>query len=372
MRRTNYFSDPALARASDNLAQIVAGNPEGDAAFRSALSRAKLNEQEGRFARENRGFVGSAATAFGDGNKLKGFQDILRTGDASLINTLGNYSRAYGGAELADGLIDTDQMRALMAGAGGAGLDANTALTFDEGNQISARDANESRAQATEVANIGADSAFDIAEMKNINSVDGQLGRSLAGSGMGTEEMFRVNDPLSSDETLASALAGDPNQLGYVRFGNGPNADAAESALGGAEPYDPLDATRLRTLQDQIESATTNQLVDMNAPTTETADGNQFDYSQAPDLVPSVVKYANDLQALDLKSGRPPQPASHYVTKALRALNVQVNENEGWFNSGTNISYTPASGPAPGTIEDGFQFIGGDPSDSSNWQPVGR
>jgi hypothetical protein len=29
------------------------------------------------------------------------------------------------------------------------------------------------------------------------------------------------------------------------------------------------------------------------------------------------------------------------------------------------------SGPQPGQVEDGFQFMGGDPADQRNWKPAG-
>jgi hypothetical protein len=44
----------------------------------------------------------------------------------------------------------------------------------------------------------------------------------------------------------------------------------------------------------------------------------------------------------------------------------------GWFGGENNDPAPAQSGPKPGDVEQGFEFIGGDPADPQNWRPVGR
>lgn len=59
-----------------------------------------------------------------------------------------------------------------------------------------------------------------------------------------------------------------------------------------------------------------------------------------------------------------------------RKLYHQMKPVTGLRADGTPYAYNPyelnqSSGPKPGAIEDGHEFIGGDPSDPKSWRPVG-
>ena len=80
MRRVSPFADPTWARASDNLAQLIAGDPEGKAQYQAALTNIKSKQQEDRFSRENRGYFNEAADSLMLGDPQGAYTSILRTG----------------------------------------------------------------------------------------------------------------------------------------------------------------------------------------------------------------------------------------------------------------------------------------------------
>lgn len=64
--------------------------------------------------------------------------------------------------------------------------------------------------------------------------------------------------------------------------------------------------------------------------------------------------------------------ASPAERQALDAVRPIINNGPygQQFIPRTSIPSGDAGGPRPGTVEDGFIFKGGDPSDPNNWQPV--
>ena len=442
MRRVSPFSDPTFARASENLAQIIAGNPERRAALEASLTDARATQQKSRFQRENERQRNSAGDAafLGDQNRLAA--DLIRSGAAP--SGIGSVIQAIGGIGLANGEFTEDQQLAFMSGAGNAG-GPDTALSTGRADGISARNAKESLAEVLSERRLINTNNLAVADRDNrgalrrtqaeingtlegaaVNATpadqlgDPEVVRELASAldannltpetvlaeamrtgRIGTEQGVRIGDPLSTDElqaqrasvegrsadeiarlgenlsadeTLASVLGGDPDRLSDLRFDNGPNADARENAgdgAGGPEPVDPLDVTRIRETQRQLTDAASNFLVDAGAPTTKNSDGDlAFDFRSKPELVPQAVELAFDAQEADRLAGRAPAPPEVYVREAMRTLGVEVNDGVdqglfGVFDEDPTVSIGNAIDPPPeqnsggdgGTITIGNQTV---------------
>lgn len=243
MRRSSPFADPAWAQASENMARIIAGNPEGKAEYEAALTQVKSQQQADRFARQANRSINSAADAIELGDPQRVVADLVRSGDN--YGDIGGVLQAFGGARRADGEITSDQLRAYMAGAGNAG-DADTALTYSEQNQISRRNAAESQRESVATQAMRNRGTLEGAAVQDTPAgllQDPEVVRSLATAlnayqmdpenvvagdmmtgSVGREEGVRMVDPLSADESLATALSDDPAALANHRYGRGPNA----------------------------------------------------------------------------------------------------------------------------------------------------
>ena len=384
MRRSNPFGDPAWAQASQNLAKIIAGNPEGKAQYEAALTDIKSTQQADRFNRENRAFNDSAASALENDNPAAAYAQVMRTGDDGVMSALPGFAQGWGGARMMDGGIDAGQQRALISGANAGDLDADTALTFGEGNQISERDAQESIAEALLVQDSKNTNAVRTTQMDNANARDiaetelaGTLEGLLAGQVQGGERtigdayqiqdrpttdeytaMQAGNEGLGADETarlgesldIGEVLANDYQMgnlsiqdLGKYRYGHGwPNdLDGGGSGSGGGDggPMDVMDVKRNEELYGILEEQALIQLKDMGAPTVEGPDGNVgVDTSLAADLVPTAVKRARDMYISDWEANRAPLPMAAYMQSALKGMNVQAQQaedNYDWLPNGS-------------------------------------
>lgn len=58
-------------------------------------------------------------------------------------------------------------------------------------------------------------------------------------------------------------------------------------------------------------------------------------------------------------------------TKGLVEYGEKNRGLSGYQDPRLNHAPPPSGGPKPGTIEDGYQFIGGNPADQNSWRPVG-
>jgi hypothetical protein len=256
MRRVSPFADPAWARASDNLAQLIAGDPGGKAQYQSALTNIQSKQQEDRFSREDRGYFSEAADALMLGDPQSAYTSSMRTGNAGVMNAMPGFVQGNAGARFAGGEIDENQMRAFMGGAGNAG-GVDTALSTGRADQVSARNAQESYRQAAGVQGIRNRSTLEGAAVQDAGSAlsdpdmvrqlslalgadglnpENVLANSMMTGGTGIEDGIRMADPLSTDQyTAQQAAAEGLTADGTERLGENLSIDQLVARLAAAE-----------------------------------------------------------------------------------------------------------------------------------------
>lgn len=146
-------------------------------------------------------------------------------GDMILADQSGDapeLARALGGAELAEGRITPDQMRAYQAGAGQE-PDEDMALTQDRADQLRAEDRRHDLAQAFAEEQAAFEHSPEALVAGQVEQGNPDVASVLA-------EELGVRDPLSTDEDIARRhRTGDTQgaaELSGIRYGEGPAAPA--------------------------------------------------------------------------------------------------------------------------------------------------
>jgi hypothetical protein len=255
MRRVSPFADPAWARASDNLAQLIAGDPGGKAEYQSALTNIQSKQQEDRFSREDRSYFNEASDAL-ELNPQRAYSAVMRTGNAGVMNAMPDFVQGNAGARFAGGEIDENQMRAFMGGAGNAG-GVDTALSTGRADQVSARNAQEDYRQAVGVQGVKNRATLEGASVQDAGSAlsdpdmvrqlslalgadglnpENVLANSMMTGGTGIEDGIRMADPLSTDQyTAQQAAAEGLTADGTERLGENLSIDQLVARLAAAE-----------------------------------------------------------------------------------------------------------------------------------------
>ena len=404
MRRPNPFqTDPVWAQATDNLAQIIQGNPAEQAQIEAGLTQARSQQQQDRFARQNRQHMSEAADALDTGDMQGFITNATRTNNPDMLQRVPETLQAHGGVSLADGVFNEDQMMALMAGAGNAG-DPDTALSMDHQNQISGRNAGEDRALARTEAR---------ADMMNPTDMEGVAARGTATGDMGIDEAVLAlgADDRALAETEAQVDAMNPTDLdgvfaleamrgnmtpgeaafqserGQMDVGNvvsdmivrgrvdprtgrnmvdgprDPREQVARMMEGADDPFSMLQAfemaqnpgqgpsgmtpyeemEQVQQLETQIADETAAKLTEYNLPTDDEGNLNMAELGPAGSNLFSQVSDAALMRARQDASDPQAQVRStgHYVEQALQeaGLRMSPGTEDGWVRDGLDDEY---------------------------------